>query len=1134
MELLQPMQTSKTLYQAFEAQVLARPDAVAIDGPDRTLTYQNLSLQVDALAELLIEAGVQNDMPIAFCMDRSPALLIAILAILKAGGAYLPLDPAQPTDRLLLLLKDSGAPVLILTDTLRTKFTTYNGQQIIFPFLDRLQNTLITDQKVTPLAAGTDNSSPLAYIIYTSGSTGTPKGVLIEQASVLSYAEWFANYTDIISLARIDCSSHIIFDMAVTTSIVPLLLGKTLVLCDDETKSNSKHYLHYLAAECIELIKITPSYFQLLLHEVQNAASPPLLPDLKVIVLGGENLPAALCKSWLNYYPHQQLYNEYGPTEATVAVSSYKVTADKLDTLGPNVPIGKPCPHASFHLLTDSHETMQAEDNEDNRETVGELAISGICLARGYLGQAETTRQQFSAAPFAPFLRRYKTGDLCRQLADGNWLYLGRKDKQVKVRGYRVEPGEIEHTIKRHPEIRDAIVVLQEDQLNEKRLVAYYIGRHSQNTLSPHQIRIYLQQHLADYMIPSFFMAIDAFPLTANGKLDLKALPKPQLHHTQAFMRNYSPIEKIIADIWSEELGINGIGLDDQFFELGGHSLSAARIVSRISQQLSKDIALRDFYTASTVASLALLIQQAADSQIQPQQENRKFQDKNHQFPLSDFQLMLWLALTFEPKARNLNIVARKRIEGELQQDALRFAFEALLKHHAILTHRILKLRPAQQLQSNYRFNLKQVDLTQRSVNEKETLLEISIQSLMGFKKWQGNAPLLRATLFRLAADKHELHICMPHIIADDVSPEILFTSLSKFYNVYLTQPENASSFIRTLVSEHGMHQQTLKEMLYWDSHLDKSIQFWQDYLNGADLFSFPSAYVISNMEKAGLPYSTYVEIPATILRKFQTFCTKHHVSLNNGICAVLAKVLQQFSHCSDPQAIVMNLVKSTRDHPDYDHALGCFLRLEPIKVQIGNETSLTTLMKQVHQSTVDTHPYQRCPGLIKLASIPTFRRRTHWIYSLIEHFLSTYTRLFHIHNPLRKIIQYSARLSSKRLKNRFLISLNMHSNFLANPIRKSPARMGKLLLEAANLSREDLLQVNNYFDVCLIYDDAKNKSYVVVSSNLQPAFRQSFAEAMIEAMNNTQEETSNVEGVVADSARKDCCLNSGRDNYEE
>ena len=532
----------------------------------------------------------------------------------------------------------------------------------------------------------------------------------------------------------------------------------------------------------------------------------------------------------------------------------------------------------------------------------------------------------------------YKTGDLCRIRHDGALEYFGRIDAQVKIRGFRIEPGEIEKHLTSYSSIDAAVVIAQKDTLIEERLVAYYQLKANCNAPSTGQLRHYLQQHLPEYMIPTAFIEVGSFPLTANGKLDKSLLPNPQFIMNANHKKPTKTLEKALAKIWSQELGIEEIGLDDDFFELGGHSLAAARIISKINHTLGKDISVHDFYYATNIAKLAQLINKTKKINKRRFAKNLKLFNKLSDIPLSDFQFMLWISNTFEAKAKKLNIIARKRLQGHLNIDALEFAFNVVLKKQEVLFYRILKLRPVQLLQKNISFKITPIHLESLSDEEAETALEHSIHELIEFYPWPKDCPLILAKLFYLKNDRVELQISLPHIVADDFSPQILLADLSQYYLLY-----NKTSDTEVIQPDKPYKEYIFNEQQIIKKHLDRDMVFWDNYLKDAGLFVFPYTYTVKNMDAAKLPYSTYTPIPERHLNSLVTFCANNHLSIKDGLSAALTLALIRCSEpcLYEPPYLYMNIIKSTRNNEAYDDTIGCFLRLEPIKISLNKQSSL-------------------------------------------------------------------------------------------------------------------------------------------------------------------------------------------------
>lgn len=1065
------------LIHAFEHQVESNPYHLALIDKNELLTYWDVNERANQLAHYLLEQGPLNNVPVAFCLERSSEVLIVMLAILKAGGGYLPLDSAHPKDRLYLILNRSKSPMVITNSSRQDKFAEFPGRLVVLDEIAAQLNEQSSKNLNLSIAA-----DQLAYVIHTSGSTGTPKGVLIEHGSVLNYCQWFAQYSGCLPQQRVDFSSNHIFDMAVTVTLIPLLLGLTVVICEDGIKKDVYAYLNYLNQFQIELIKLTPSYLKVLVEELKS--SPVALPHLKYLVIGGENLATAECKAWLEHYPHTILYNEYGPTEITVAATQFPVSINNVDGLGTNVPIGRPGENMWCCILDEKNNALAEGE-------VGELYIGGAGVARGYLNEVELTQKQFIDASFNHLdtLRWYKTGDLCAKNSDGVFEYMGRIDHQVKIRGFRVDPSEIEKTLSDHPSILSAAVVAQPDNLNEMRLVAYYIVKEQHPEPSFNQLREFLQTYLPDYFIPTAMLRIESFPLNANGKLDRSALPIPNLQQLQHYRPATTVTEEQLVELWEKELGVEQVGVDDNFFELGGHSLAAARIMSQINRE-DKRISFQDIYLHPTIAALAALID-STEAQEEALMDVNPL-DEHDAIILSDFQLMLWLSHTFEPKAGKLNIVSRKRVRGVVDKPGLEAAFEALIQKQNVLLYQVMRTRPLQQKREEYSFSLAEYDLRLKTPAQREQELEQSLTELRTLYPWPKDAPLIHPRLFYLDEKTAELQIAMPHMISDDASLPILFNELSRFYEGRSPNTmAQESDYLRYVVNEHS----------YFHHYLDRDISFWSDYLKNASLFPVPEQYVISNMARAKIPYSSYHELAHEDLVQLKNFCAKNRMSIHDALCASLTLALVQSCdlNAQDTPYLYVNIVKSTRDDPDYDDTIGCFLRLEPIKIALEASSTVFELSEQIRQAKMETSFYQRCPSLIKLVSTRTLRQNNNRLVNwLMNSFMNLYSSLSGISEVYHKIFKYSfGRLVAFNRGSHFLVNLNIQNSFIQDMEEESMFLGLKTL--PAKAHQYDLLTIDSVLDVCLLADHELNTSYIVVSANLEPEFRQLIAERMMQ-----------------------------------
>ncbi|QPB24784.1 non-ribosomal peptide synthetase [Rhizobium sp. 007] len=593
--------SERCIHELFEAQEQKAPEAVAVVHEDERLSYGELNARANRLAHHLIGLGVKPDDRVAICLERSPSMVVGLLAILKAGGAYLPLDPAYPCARLRQVL-DDAAPRLLLCDAA--------GRAALGP--EALVDLTVVDlETATPAWAELPASNPdpnalgltsrhLAYVIYTSGSTGTPKGVMVEHRSLVNYLHWSdrRHYEGAGNGSLMLLSFS--FDAGITTLFGPLLAGARLRLVNPIAQIDA------LAAveedQTYDLVKLTPSHLGMLNKRLEAYKGPA---PTRALMVGGEALIPADMQFWQERFPSVRLINQFGPTEATVGCATFEIAQSVEDMA--SIPIGRPIANTRVYLL-DGHGAPVPFG------AVGELYIGGAGVARGYLNRPELTAERFLADPFSDEAgaRMYRTGDLARYLPDGNLEFLGRNDDQVKIRGFRIEPGEIAARLCEHDRVREAVVVAREDTTGDKHLVAYVVCGPEAGSDDEDggglagALRAHLGGRLPDYMVPSAFVRLAALPLTANGKLDRKGLPAPEddAYARAAYEAPQGGIETALAAIWAELLGVERVGRHDHFFELGGHSLLAVRLLSR-ALNLGMKFNAADLFQAPVLEQLA-------------------------------------------------------------------------------------------------------------------------------------------------------------------------------------------------------------------------------------------------------------------------------------------------------------------------------------------------------------------------------------------------------------------------------------------------------------------------------------------------------------------------------------------------
>lgn len=590
---------STLIHRLFEAQVERTPDAVALVCDGEQLTYAALNRRANQVAHVLQRLGVGPETPVGVLLERSPELVIGLLGVLKAGGAYVPLDPTYPQERLAFILADAQVPIVLTQQRLLSRLPT-QGIKVFC-----LDGNWETPSEAPPLRY--TDPEILAYVIYTSGSTGTPKGVCCLHASVVNLLTDFQRREPIMVGEVCSIWTSISFDVSVYEFFAPLIAGGALQLIPEDIRSDSTELFHWLYT-----------------HQVSSAYIPPFMladfarwlegkterPPLHRLLVGVEPIQEQVLVSLTQSLPGLHIINGYGPTETTICATLYDVEPTFIGDR--RTPIGRPAQNTSIYIL-DQHLQLVPVG------IPGELYIGGAGLARGYLYRPDLTAERFIPAPFGGDRggRLYKTGDLVRCLPDGNIEFLGRSDHQVKLRGFRIEPGEIEGVLHKHPDVREAVVVAREER-GEKRLVAYVVS-HQQSGPSSQELRRFLQERLPEYMVPAVFVSLEAIPLGANGKFDRRALPAPEWRTSEredAYVAPRTPVEELVAQIWMELLDLPRIGIHEHFFTLGGHSLLVIRVLSRLRETFQVEMPLQRFFEVPTIAALCEAIEEIMLAEI--------------------------------------------------------------------------------------------------------------------------------------------------------------------------------------------------------------------------------------------------------------------------------------------------------------------------------------------------------------------------------------------------------------------------------------------------------------------------------------------------------------------------------------
>jgi amino acid adenylation domain-containing protein len=586
------------LHRLFEEQARQTPNRTALIGNDQALSFGETNVRANRIAHRLRALGVAPDSVVGVLLERSIETVVALLGVWKAGGAYLPLEASTPRERQKYMLQDAGASALLTGELFRGEFS---DSCPAISIEETREDSALPEQGNLPGGAGLDN---LAYVIYTSGSTGQPKGIAVEHRQLSNYVNAIMELLQPPEHSSFATVSTFAADLGHTAIFPPLISGGCLHVIAQNLAIDPDALSAYFGSHAVDYLKIVPSHLGALL----SGSDPERLLPRRCLLLGGEAPSWELVQRIRELAPGCRILNHYGPTETTVGATTYSVGSSEVP-VSRTVPIGRPLANVQVYVLDRYLEPVPMW-------APGELYIGGTGVARGYQNRTDLTRERFLSDPFRPGNRMYRTGDLARFLADGNVEFLGRVDDQVKIRGFRIEPGEVQAILSAHAGVRENIVAVREDTPGERRLVAYVVPAGSGSVNSEALLR-WVKTKLPDYMVPSDIVMMKALPLTPNGKVDRHGLPPPERAlHARAVVAPRTPTERAVAQIWSEVLGVETIGAQDNFFDLGGHSLLVMQVVSRMRKAFRRELPIRWLFESPTVAELAYRTDSAEREEI--------------------------------------------------------------------------------------------------------------------------------------------------------------------------------------------------------------------------------------------------------------------------------------------------------------------------------------------------------------------------------------------------------------------------------------------------------------------------------------------------------------------------------------
>ncbi|MFB6809233.1 amino acid adenylation domain-containing protein [Streptomyces sp. NPDC056387] len=926
-----------TLPQAFSQQAARTPDRTAVTHGDLALSYAELDARVNRLAHFLIERGAGPERFVAVLLPRSAELIVAVLAVARSGAAFVPMDPDQPAERVAFTTRDAGA-VFGLTTVETARDTSLPGD---IPWI------ALDDDDIRRAVAGYDGAashptpSPRtpAYAIYTSGSTGRPKGVAVEHRSLADYLAWAGQaYPGASGTALLH--SPVSFDLTITTLLLPLTVGGRICVADlDDT---------FPIRDEITFCKITPSHLPLL------AALPDAYAPTKDLVIGGEQLLSEALTEWRRRHPEVTVVNEYGPTEATVGAVAYQVRPGATLPAGA-VPVGRPAWNTEVYVLDEQLRLVPPG-------VVGELYLAGAGLARGYLGRPGTTAERFIANPFpspagdAGGARMYRTGDLARWRLDGELEYVGRSDEQVKIRGHRVELGEIEARISADPQVGAAAVKLSVVAPDDQRLVGYVVPN-TPDAYDPAALRDALARSLPAYMLPTAFVTLDALPMTANGKVDRRALPDPEFPSAVASRAPRGPRERLLCRLFAEVLGVPEVGVHDDFFALGGHSLLATRLVSRIRSTMGAELPIRALFEAPTVERLIRLLDTGrAATDVRPELVRA---ERPEEIPLSYAQRRLWFLSRLEEGAATYNIPLGLRLTGPLDRGALIAALHDVIdRHESLRTVFPERLGVPRQVILDTASAWEGLAEVACSVDEMPVALARAARHAFDLTV---EAPL-RTTLFALGPgqEDHVLLLVLHHIAGDGWSMAPLARDLADAYTARRSGAVPAWQPLPVQYADYTLWQrQFLGSEQNADSALNRQLDFWLRALDGLpDQLELPADRprpATASLRGGTVP----LEVPAAQHRALLRVARDQGASLFMVAQAALAALLSRLGAGTD---IPLGSPIAGRTSEELDDLIGYFSNTVVLRVDTSGNPRMTELIRRVREVNLAVHAHQDLP----------------------------------------------------------------------------------------------------------------------------------------------------------------------------
>ncbi|MFL8988772.1 non-ribosomal peptide synthetase [Pseudomonas sp. QLc11A] len=928
---------SQWLPERLDEQARRTPQRTALLWDGGQLDFAGLHTQANRLAHYLRDKGVGPDVCVAIACERSPQLLIGLLAIIKAGGAYVPLDPDYPAERLSYMLSDSGVELLLTQTCLLDRLPASQGVSVI------AMDTLHLDSWPSQAPGLHLQGDNLAYVIYTSGSTGQPKGVGNTHAALAERLQWMQqtyqlNETDVLMQ-----KAPISFDVSVWECFWPLITGSRLLLAGPGEHRDPHRIAQLVQAYGVTTLHFVPPLLSLFIDEPLSAQCT----SLRRVFSGGEALPAELRNRVLAQLPAVQLHNRYGPTETAINVTHWQCSSAD----GERSPIGRPLGNVICRVL-------DSELNPVPAGVPGELCISGSGLARGYLGRPGLTAERFVVDPLGEHgARLYRTGDRARWAGDGVIEYLGRLDQQVKLRGFRVEPQEIEARLLAQEGVAQAVVLVRETAAGGQ-LVGYFTTTDTSESIDAQTTRLKaaLTAQLPEYMVPAQLMRLDQMPLGPSGKLDRRALPEPQWQ-VREHVEPVTELEQQIAGIWREVLGLTPVGLRDDFFALGGHSLLATQIISRTRQACDVELPLRTLFEHSELGAFAeqvRLIQASGSTNKQPPIETV---DRRQAVPLSYSQQRMWFLWQMEPDSPAYNVGGMARLRGVLDVARFEAALQALIMRHETLRTTFPSVdgvaRQQVHMETGVRMAWKDFSALDAEGREWQVQQLADDEAHQPFDLETG--PLLRACLVKTAEQEHYFVLTLHHIVTEGWAMDIFARELSALYEAFVDDRESPLAPLPVQYLDYSVWQRQWLE----SGERQRQLDYWTTQLGHEHpLLELPA-------DRPRPPVQSHqgelyrFDLSDELAARVRAFNAQHGLTLFMTMTATLATLLYRYSGQTD---LRIGAPVANRIRPESEGLIGAFLNTQVLRCQLDGQMSVGELFEQVRHTVIEGQSHQDLP----------------------------------------------------------------------------------------------------------------------------------------------------------------------------